>query len=113
MNAVASRVKHQDSAVSEAELLRRLDPTTPCVTNGRLAPGIQMDVRGLQHTDNRISSPAVEAVAICQFDRSSNTLGTLGRSDYNAFICPTSCPLVPPCLATWTELPANRSQVSA
>lgn len=85
MNAVASRVKHQDSEVSEAELLRRLDPTTPCVTNGRLAPGIQMDVRGLQHTDNRISSPAVEAVAICQFDRSGNSLGTLGRSDYNAF----------------------------
>ncbi|WP_340650063.1 XVIPCD domain-containing protein [Pseudoxanthomonas winnipegensis] len=85
MNAVASRVKHQDGEVSEAELLRRLDPTTPCVTNGRLAPGIQMDVRGLQHTDNRISSPAVEAVAICQFDRSGNSLGTLGRSDYNAF----------------------------
>ncbi|MBB4654172.1 hypothetical protein GGR73_000671 [Xanthomonas sp. F14] len=85
MNSVASRVKHQDSQVSEAELLRRLDPTTPCVTNGRLAPGIQMDVRGLQHTDNRISSPAVEAVAICQFDRSGNSLGTLGRSDYNAF----------------------------
>ncbi|MGV8958873.1 MAG: hypothetical protein ACOH1V_00565 [Stenotrophomonas sp.] len=58
MNAVASRVKHQVSEVSEAELLQRLDPTTPCVTNGRLAPGIQMDVRGLQHTENRINSPA-------------------------------------------------------
>lgn len=85
MNAVASRVKHQHGEVSEAELLRRLDPTTPCVTNGRLAPGIQMDVRGLQHTDNRIDSPAISAVAICQFDQSGKGLGALGRSDYNAY----------------------------
>ncbi|WDJ89911.1 hypothetical protein JH302_00400 [Xanthomonas campestris] len=85
MNSVASRVKHQDSNVSEAELLHRLDPTTPCVTNGRLAPGIQMDVQGIQHTDNRIDSPAVKAVAICQFDQSGKSLGALGQSDYNAF----------------------------
>ncbi|ATS64503.1 MULTISPECIES: XVIPCD domain-containing protein [Xanthomonas] len=85
MNSVASRVKHQDSNVSEAELLYRLDPTTPCVTNGRLAPGIQMDVQGIQHTDNRIDSPAVKAVAICQFDQSGKSLGALGQSDYNAF----------------------------
>lgn len=85
MNSVASRVKHQDSEVSQADLLQRLDPTTPCVSNGRLAPGIQMDVRGLQHTDNRINSPAVEAVAVCQFDRSGHTLGVLGQSNYNAF----------------------------
>ncbi|WP_324292659.1 XVIPCD domain-containing protein [Xanthomonas oryzae] len=84
MNSVASRVKHQDSNVSEAELLYRLDPTTPCVTNGRLAPGIQMDIHGMQHTDNRIESPAVKAVAICQFDQSGNGLGALGQSDYNA-----------------------------
>ncbi|MDL5364162.1 hypothetical protein QSH18_00920 [Xanthomonas sp. NCPPB 2654] len=84
MNAVASRVKHQDNDVSEAELLQRLDPTTPCVTNGRLAPGIQMNGHGLQQTDNRINSPAVEAVAICQFDQSGNSLGALGQSDYNA-----------------------------
>ncbi|ASK93085.1 hypothetical protein KWH04_23290 [Xanthomonas campestris pv. trichodesmae] len=85
MNSVASRVKHQDSNVSEAELLYRLDPTTPCVTNGRLAPGIQMDVQGIQRTDNRIDSPAVKAVAICQFDQSGKSLGALGQSDYNAF----------------------------
>ncbi|MCE4552588.1 hypothetical protein LYZ85_23350, partial [Xanthomonas hortorum pv. vitians] len=85
MNSVASRVKHQDNNVSEAELLYRLDPTTPCVTNGRLAPGIQMDVQGIQHTDNRIDSPAVKAVAICQFDQSGKGLGALGQSDYNAF----------------------------
>ncbi|WP_017162887.1 XVIPCD domain-containing protein [Xanthomonas phaseoli] len=85
MNSVASRVKHQDSNVSEAELLYRLDPTTPCVTNGRLAPGIQMDVQGIQHTDNRIDSPAVKAVAICQFDQSGKSLGALGQSNYNAF----------------------------
>ncbi|MDH4906025.1 XVIPCD domain-containing protein [Xanthomonas euvesicatoria] len=85
MNSLASRVKHQDSNVSEAELLHRLDPTTPCVKNGRLAPGIQMDVQGLQRTDNRIDSPAVKAVAICQFDQSGKSLGALGRSDYNAF----------------------------
>ncbi|PPT82671.1 hypothetical protein XarzCFBP7410_15290 [Xanthomonas arboricola pv. zantedeschiae] len=85
MNSVASRVKHQDSNVSEAELLRRLDPTTPCVTNGRLAPGIQMDVQGIQHTDNRIDSPAIKAVAICQFDQSGKSLGALGQSDYNAY----------------------------
>ncbi|ATS37036.1 MULTISPECIES: XVIPCD domain-containing protein [Xanthomonas] len=85
MNSVASRVKYQDSNVSEAELLHRLDPTTPCVTNGRLAPGIQMDVQGIQHTDNRIDSPAVNAVAICQFDQSGKSLGALGQSDYNAF----------------------------
>nr|WP_241235356.1 XVIPCD domain-containing protein [Xanthomonas euvesicatoria] len=85
MNSVASRVKHQDSNVSEAELLHRLDPTTPCVTNGRLAPGIQMDVQGIQHTDNRIDSPAIKAVAICQFDQSGKSLGALGQSDYNAF----------------------------
>lgn len=85
MNAVASRVKHQDSEVSAAELLQRSDPTTPCVTNGRLAPGIQMDVQGIQRTDNSINSPAVNAVAICQFDQSGQGLGALGQSNYNAF----------------------------
>ncbi|MEN9150303.1 DUF6696 domain-containing protein [Xanthomonas euvesicatoria] len=85
MNSVASRVKHQDPNVTDAELLHRLDPTTPCVTNGRLAQGIQMDAQGIQHTDNRIDSPAISAVAICQFDQSGKGLGALGRSDYNAF----------------------------
>lgn len=85
MNSVASRVKHQDPNVTDAELLHRLDPTTPCVTNGRLAQGIQMDAQGIQHTDNRIDSPAISAVAICQFDQSGKGLGTLGRSDYNAY----------------------------
>lgn len=85
MNSVASRVKHQDPNVTDAELLHRLDPTTPCVTSGRLAQGIQMDAQGIQHTDNRIDSPAIKAVAICQFDQSGKGLGALGRSDYNAF----------------------------
>ncbi|MEA9581366.1 XVIPCD domain-containing protein [Xanthomonas nasturtii] len=84
MNSVASRVKHQDPDVSQAELLQRLDPTTPCVTNGRLAPGIQMDAQGTQYTDNRIDSLAVKAVASCQFDQSGKGLGALGQSDYNA-----------------------------
>ncbi|WIH04947.1 hypothetical protein KHF85_19790 [Xanthomonas translucens pv. graminis] len=85
MNSVASRVKHQHPNASEGYLLRRMEPTTPCVTNGRLEPGIRLDSEGIQHTDNRINSPAVEAVAVCQFDRSGNSLGALGQSDYNAF----------------------------
>ena len=64
MNSVASRVKHEDPHVTNAELLRRLDPTTPCVINGRLTQGIQIDAQGIQHTENRIDSPAISAVAI-------------------------------------------------
>ncbi|APP77101.1 hypothetical protein BJD12_19860 [Xanthomonas vesicatoria ATCC 35937] len=85
MNSVASRVKHQRPNASEAYLLRRMDPTTPCVTNGQLEPGIRLDKDGIQHTDNRIDSSAVKSVAICQFDQSGKSLGALGQSDYNAF----------------------------
>lgn len=84
MNAVASRVKQQRPNASEGYLLRRMDPTTPCITNGRLESGIRLDSRGIQDTGNRIDSPALEAVAICQFDLSEKSLGALGQSDYNA-----------------------------
>ncbi|MFO3705168.1 hypothetical protein ACI6Q5_09280 [Xanthomonas codiaei] len=85
MNSVASRVKQQRPTASEAYLLRRMDPTTPCVTNGQLEPGIRLDKDGIQRTENRIDSPALKAVAICQFDQSGKSLGALGQSNYNAF----------------------------
>jgi len=85
MNAVASRVTTTTGEVNRDELLRRLEPTTACVKDGELAPGIHLDERGLQRTENRIASPAVEAVAVCHFDRSDNSLGAQGTSNYSAY----------------------------
>lgn len=85
MNAVASRVKTLDGGVSRAELLKRLDPTTECVTNGRLEPGIRLDNDGMQRTGGRIDSPAVDAVGTCQFDKGASSLGVMGTSNYQAY----------------------------
>lgn len=85
MNSVASRVKHERPDASEGYLLRRMDPTTPCVSNGRLQPGIRLDAEGIQHTGGKIEGPAVEAVGACQFDRSGGGLGELGQSNYNDY----------------------------
>lgn len=85
MNAVASRVVTTTGNLNEAELLRRLEPTTACVKDGKLEPGIHFDARGMQRPGNSIASPAVEAVAVCHFDRSDSSLGTQGTSNYNGY----------------------------
>ncbi len=85
INAVTSRVKMAMPGVDRRELLERLDPTTPCVTNGALAPGVNMASDAMLYTGGRIQSPVIEAVAVCQFDRSASTLGEQGKSNYNDY----------------------------
>ncbi len=85
MNAVASRVVTTTEKWSEAELLSRLEPTTACVKNGKLEPGIHLNARGIQRLGNRIADPAVEAVAICHFDKGGSGLGTEGTADYSGY----------------------------
>ncbi|APO99586.1 hypothetical protein TB9_20760 [Xanthomonas perforans] len=85
MNSVASRVVTTTGEVNQKDLLRRLDPTTACVTNEQLEPGVRLDKHGLQLTQGRIASPAVEAVAECHFDKGGNTLGHKGTSAYQAY----------------------------
>lgn len=85
MNAVSSRAVTTTGSLNEAELLRRLEPTTACVKDGKLEPGIRLDARGMQRPGHSISSPAVEAVAVCHFDRSNSSLGTQGTSNYNGY----------------------------
>jgi hypothetical protein len=85
MNAVASRVTTTTGEVKRSELLRRLEPTTACVKDGELAPGIHLDPRGLQRVENGIGSSAIEAVAICHFDKSDRSLGAQGTSNYSGY----------------------------
>ncbi|WP_115513984.1 MULTISPECIES: XVIPCD domain-containing protein [Xanthomonas] len=85
MNSVASRVATTTGEVNQKVLLRRLDPTTACVTNDQLEPGVRLDKHGLQLTQGRIASPAVEAVAECHFDKGGSTLGHKGTSAYQAY----------------------------
>lgn len=85
MNSVASRVRNTSERWSESELLSRLEPTTACVRDGKLEPGITLDVHGLQRTGGHISSPAVEAVAICHFDKSADSLGIRGAANYSDY----------------------------
>ncbi|MCC8616814.1 XVIPCD domain-containing protein [Xanthomonas vesicatoria] len=85
MNSVASRVVTTTGEVNQKVLLRRLDPTTACVTNDQLEPGVRLDEHGLQRTQGRIESPAVEAVAECHFDKGGSTLGHKGTSAYQAY----------------------------
>jgi len=85
MNAVASRVTATHPGVGLAKVLQRLDPTTQCVANGELAAGIQLGHDFMQRTGGTTLSPAVEAVSVCQFDRSAGSLGELGASNYNAY----------------------------
>lgn len=85
MNAVTSRVTTTTGEVNEAALLRRVELTTACVKNGKLEPGIHLDELGLQRTGNSISSPAVEAVAVCYFDRSDSSMGLQGTSNYHGY----------------------------
>nr|WP_099206293.1 XVIPCD domain-containing protein [Xanthomonas citri] len=85
MNSVASRVVTTTGEVNQKVLLRRLDPTTACVTNDQLEPGVRLDEHGLQRTQGRIASPAVEAVAECHFDNGGSTLGQKGTSAYQAY----------------------------
>nr|WP_115048887.1 XVIPCD domain-containing protein [Xanthomonas arboricola] len=85
MNAVASRVTTTTGEFNQAEFLRRVEPTTACVKDGKLEPGIYLDERGLQRTGNSISSPAVEAVAVCHFDRSDSSMGSQGTSNYAGY----------------------------
>lgn len=75
MNAVASRVITETGTLDEAQLLRRLQPTTACVVNGKLEPGIHLDSHGIQIPRDGIASPAVEAVAVCHFDKGYGSLG--------------------------------------
>lgn len=85
MNAVASRVETTTGEFNQAEFLRRVEPTTACVRGGKLEPGIHLDDQGLQRTGNSISSPAVEAVAVCHFDRSDSSMGSQGTSNYAGY----------------------------
>ncbi|NIJ68632.1 XVIPCD domain-containing protein [Xanthomonas sp. 60] len=85
MNSVASRVVTVTGKWSEPELLSRLELTTACVKDGMLEPGIYLDARGMQRPGNSIASPAVEAVAVCHFDKSNSTLGVQGRSNYPGY----------------------------
>lgn len=85
MNAVASRVTTTTGEFNQAEFLRRVEPTTACVKDGKLEPGIHLDERGFQRTGNSISSPAVEAVAVCHFDRSDSSMGRQGTSNYPGY----------------------------
>ncbi|WP_289415909.1 XVIPCD domain-containing protein [Xanthomonas campestris] len=85
MNAVASRVATTTGQFNQAEFLRRVEPTTACVKDGKLEPGIHLDERGFQRTGNSISSPAVEAVAVCHFDRSDSSMGRQGSSNYPGY----------------------------
>lgn len=50
-----------------------------------MEPGVRLDKHGLQLTQGRIASPAVEAVAECHFDKGGNTLGHKGTSAYQAY----------------------------
>lgn len=87
MNAVASRVLHTEQEWSEARLLSRLERTTACVKDGKLEPGIRLNAQGMQDPGGRITSPAIEAVSVCHFDKSRSSLGLKGESnyvDYNA-----------------------------
>lgn len=106
MNALASRVAHTTPDAELGDVLLRLDPTTPCVTDGRAAQGIQFDANFMQRTGGTASSPAVQAVAACQFDKSGSTLGQSGSSDYNAYYLTYV-------VSTGAELLQNRSQVSS
>ncbi|MCF8799062.1 hypothetical protein KIP65_20710 [Xanthomonas campestris pv. campestris] len=85
MNAVASRVATTTGQFNQAEFLRRVEPTTACVKDGKLEPGIHLDERGFQRTGNSISSSAVEAVAVCHFDRSDSSMGRQGTSNYAGY----------------------------
>lgn len=85
MNAVASRVKHEDPDIDREMLMRRLEGTSRCFANGHPAPGIHLDPNGMQRTRGNIDSPAVNAVAVCHFDPPSSGLGYSGTSDYNNF----------------------------
>ncbi|MBB6337504.1 hypothetical protein FHR59_001714 [Xanthomonas arboricola] len=85
MNSVASRVTTTTGEFNQAEFLRRVEPTTACVKDGKLEPGIHLDERGLQRTGNSISSPAVEAVAVCHFDRSDSSMGRQGTANYPGY----------------------------
>ena len=85
MNAVASRVRNTVPGAEVSDVLLRLDSTTPCVTDGKLEPGIRLGPGFMQLTGGSIMSPAVEAAAICQFDKSAGTLGLHGNADYNTY----------------------------
>lgn len=85
MNAVASRVTTTTGEFIQAEFLRRVEPTTACVKDGKLEPGIHLGERGIQRTGRSISSPAVEAVAVCHFDRGDSSMGTQGASNYAGY----------------------------
>ncbi|MFG6108154.1 XVIPCD domain-containing protein [Stenotrophomonas nematodicola] len=85
MNAVASRIKTTVNGADLEQVVKRLDDTTPCVTDGKLATGIQIGPGFMQRPGTTIQSPAIEAVAVCQFDKSSSTLGVQGKADYNAY----------------------------
>jgi len=106
MNALASRVAHTTPDADLDDVLLRLDPTTPCVTDGKAAQGIQFDANFMQRTGGTASSAAVQAVAACQFDQSGSTLGQSGSSDYNAYYLTYV-------VSTGAELLQSRSRVSS
>jgi hypothetical protein len=108
MNAVASRVVTTKGAFNEADLLQRLDPITTCVNNGLPEKGIQFDERGFQRPRNGISSPEVEAVAVCHFDKSASTLGLKGISNYHSLYAAYT---IAAGAELWRERSASTTQV--
>jgi hypothetical protein len=91
MNALASRVSGgQPGRFNVDEFLERVAPTTHCVDQTQenrppaLAPGIRLRNDGMQLTGNRFDSPAIEAVAVCHYDKSAG-LGREGDSNYRNY----------------------------
>ncbi|QWP75909.1 hypothetical protein J5226_20230 [Lysobacter sp. K5869] len=82
MNALASRTAGADGAFDKDEFLRRAEPSTPCVDQGILAPGIDLSPAGIQIIGNQFrTSPAIEAVAQCYTDPGAS-IGQHGDSSY-------------------------------
>jgi hypothetical protein len=86
MNALVSRVtKLNDGVFNEQAFITHANMASECVNEGKLAEGIVLGENGIQATHGSINGPAVEAVAVCHFDKSAPTLGLKGTSSYDEY----------------------------
>jgi len=85
MNSVTSRIKNTHPHARDEDILLRLDRTSRCVTDGRLAQGIERDHNGMLSTGGVTNSPAVNAVAACHFDLRVGSLGESKQADYSTY----------------------------
>lgn len=83
MNSLASRVEFTTGHFDRAEFMRRAEPSTSCIENGKLLEGIKIDAHGLQITGGKIEGAPIEKVAVCHFDKGPATLGLKGTSSYD------------------------------